>query len=212
MVNIKKELDSELENITKVFLYAKDTYLYAEYFHNPTTKEELDFVMNSAHSRNMRFILHVFYRTAVIELAKLYSKSNNDKFRLHRFINLFKVPNKYSGLGIEDNIIAGWEAEIDAHSEIIESVRLLRNKIYAHTDLLNNDYDNIDLSFKKIETLLILADNILKQIYLTVFNTGLDSRSPSFDRERFGILKLLAKAEQERIKEIYNRHRNRLEE
>lgn len=204
MQRLKDDLEIKLEKILRVYLFAQEAYLYTEYFHNPATKEERDLISNSAHVSALSMIRHLMFRTLVNEVAKLYSRSSNDKFRLSSFIDSLSPSGHFGKIGISSAHVENWKQLLLKNEKTIDNILLLRSKLYAHTDNPLVDYSSIDISFKEIRNLLDLADSILKAIYSDVFQTGLITGSPSFDRERFIILKLLAKAEKERVEEIFN--------
>jgi len=208
MENLKKELGVKLEKILHVFIFAQEAYLYTEYFHNPETQEELDLVTKSPHNSNLSTIMHLMFRTVIIEVSKLYSRSENDKFQLERFIASLSPSGHFGRIGISTVHIRVWEKLLIDNKTVIDNILLLRSKLYAHTDNPMTNYSEIDISFKEIKTLLDIAEEILKSIYLDIFDTGLLTDSPTFDRPRFMILKLLAKAEKERQEEIINKFKN----
>lgn len=202
MENLKTELHIKLEKILHVYMLAQEAYLYTEYFHNPKTKEELDLVIDSPHAINLSTIMHLMFRTVIVEVSKLYSRSENDKFQLEKFINSLSPSGHYRKVGVSVAHIEEWKNLLLEQESVINNILTLRSKLYAHTDNPIMDYNHIDISFKKIKTLLDIAANILTEIYLDIFDTGLDMNSPTFDRERFIILKLLAKAEKQRQADI----------
>ncbi len=208
MDNLKRELELKLEKILHVYIFAQEAYLYTEYFHNPDTKEELDLVTNSPLSRDILKIMHLMFRTLISEVSKLFSHSEMDKFRLESFIKSIAPSGHFRKIGISVNHVEFWEEQLNKNKDIIDTILLLRSKLYAHTDNPLTDYNDIDISFKQIKSLLDLAATILKGIYRDIFDNDLLTHSPSFDRSRFGILKLLAKAEKERQDEIFGRHKN----
>jgi len=208
MENLKKELGVKLEKILHVIIFAQEAYLYTEYFHNPETKEELDLVTKSPHTSNLSTIMHLMFRTVIVEVSKLYSRSENDKFQLESFINSLSSSGHFRKIDISAAHIEKWKKLLVDNKPVIDNILTLRSKLYAHTDNPMTSYNEIDISFKEIKTLLDIAAEILTNIYHDVFDTGLLTDSPTFDRERFGILKLLAKAEKERQEEIINKYKN----
>lgn len=208
MTSLKRELEIKLEKICHVYIFVQEVYLYTEYFHNPDTKEELELVINSAHSRHLHKIMHFMFRSLVSEISKLFSRSENDKFRLESFINSLSSTGHFRNLNVSNEKVKFWQDQLASNKDSIDNIILLRSKLYAHTDNPLTDFTNIDISFKEIKSLLDLASIILKEIYSDIFQSHLITDSPSFDRKGFGILKLLAKAENERKLEIINKYRN----
>ncbi len=208
MNDIEQELYDKLDKISRIYIFAQEAYLYTEYFHNPNTKEELDLVVSSPHSNALFIIMHLMFRTLIIEVSKLFSRSDNDKFQIEKFIQSLSPSGHFRKIGISTDHIDQWKQQLINNQKSIDNILLLRSKLYAHTDNPMTDYNYIDISFKEIKQLLDVAGNILKNIYNDVFQTGLSLDSPGFDRQRFIILKLLANAEAERQKEIFNKYAN----
>jgi AbiU2 len=208
MISLKKELENKIEKICHVYIFAQEVYLYTEYFHNPDTKEELELVINSAHSRHLNKIMHFMFRSLVSEISKLFSRSENDKFRLESFINSLSSTGHFRNLNVSTEKVKFWQDQLESNKDTIDNIILLRSKLYAHTDNPLTDFTNIDISFKQVKSLLDLASLILKEIYSDIFQSHLVTDSPSFDRKNFGILKLLVKAENDRKLEIINRYRS----
>jgi hypothetical protein len=201
------EAEAKLQEIAQIFMFAMEAYLYSEYFHKPDTSDELEVSTNSPHAVHLTFIRHVMYRTLVVELAKLFSRSQHDQYRLQAFIQTFKPEGVNAHMKIPASTIDDLETLFFRNVDIIQDVINLRNKVYAHTDKGKDDFLDIDLSFGKIQTLLSVAECIIQEIYRVAFDTTLITDSPSFERKRFGMLKLLAKAEKQRKEEIFSRYR-----
>jgi len=208
MIKMKEELQIKLEKLLHVYIFAKEAYLYTEYFHNPETKDELDLITNSPHKSNLSTIMHLMFRTLIVEVSKLYSRSENDKFQLEKFIDSLSPSGYFRKINVSQTHIAAWKKLLVDNKATIDNVLLLRDKLYAHTDNPLKDYNEIEISFKEIKILLDIADEILKSIYHDVFNTGLMTDAVTFERERFIILKLLAKAEKGRLNEIRDKYMN----
>ncbi|MGM0582085.1 MAG: hypothetical protein ACQETL_15485 [Bacteroidota bacterium] len=205
---MKEELKIKLDKLLHVYILAKEAYLYTEYFHNPETKEEMDLITVSPHKGNLSTIMHLMFRTLIVEVSKLYSRSNNDKFQIGKFINSLCPSGHFRAINVSQAKINTWKNLLVDNKTTIDNVLLLRDKMYAHTDNPLISYNEIDISFKEIKVLLDIADEILKSIYHDIFNTELMTDALTFDRERFSILKLLAKAEKERQIEIRDKYLN----
>ena len=187
---------------------AQDAYLYTEYFHNPSTKDELNLVVKSVHSSSISVIMHLMFRTLIVEISKLYSQSKNDRFQLGSFVNSLSHTGHFAKIGVEPRYIERWTVLLADNRPIIQNIRTLRNKLYAHTENPMASYGDIDITFKQIKTLLEIASEIITCIYRDVFDADIQLNSPSFDRERFSLLKLLVKAENSRLNDIYKKYRS----
>ena len=209
------ELKVQLDKLAHLFMIAKESYLYAEYFHNPETKGEKEILQNDIYYYHFRFINHILFKNSVIELAKIFSRKKNDKFRIAKFLDGFKKDGQFGDLGIGIELIQLWEIELTNNNKIIETIIKFRDELYSHTDDKEIDYSVFDLSFIKIKELLDLAEKILWNVYSIIFQANFIFNSPKFERERFPILKVLAIGEEKRKNDVYKeatksiqRHKN----
>lgn len=209
------ELKVQLNKFAHLFMIAKESYLYAEYFHNPETKDEIELLQNDIYYYHFRFINHILFKNLVIELAKIFSRKKNDKFRIGKFLNGFKKDGQFGDLDIGIELIQVWESELESNNKVIETIIKFRDELYSHTDDKEIDYDVFDINFIKIKELLDFAEKIICNIFSILFQTHFISNSPKFERERFPILKILAIGEEKRKNDVYKeatesirRHKN----
>lgn len=203
---LKAELKKKLDKISQIYIFTQEIYLYTEYFYNPNTQNEFMLLTNSIHSTHLRFISHIMFRTLIIEISKLYSHSDSDKYRLESFIISLAKNGHFRKINFPNDKVEKWkkQLELDTNKNIIDELLQLRSKVYAHTDDLSNLTQKTDVTFEKIKSLLDLALDIIKSVFSIVFNTHFDEESSQFDKERFLALKILAKGEALRQDEIYN--------
>lgn len=189
MKELKKDLEHKLEKIVHVYIFAQKAYLYTEYFHNPETSEERELITNPPMSHDLSLLMHLMFRTLIIEVSKLFSRSKQDNFQLEKFINSLSSSGHFRKISVSEDRIIHWKERLKKNKKIIDIIILLRDRLYAHTDNPMINYNEIDISFKQIKTLLDLAAEILKSTYADVFETDFLCDSPGFDRNRFMILK-----------------------
>ncbi|ULQ51745.1 hypothetical protein [Flavihumibacter fluvii] len=201
-MDIKPQLLEKLDKISRVYIFAQEAYLYTEYFHKPDTKEELELVTNSAHASEISVIMHLMFRTLIVEVSKLFSRSTNDRYQLNIFIESLTQNGHFREINISPEMIELWRSNIQVKEYIINNIIVLRDKIYAHTDNPMKKYAEVDITLNQIASLLEIAKEIICYIYTNVFSTTFLTDSPTFDRERFTLLKLLAKAESNRLGDI----------
>ncbi len=199
MTNKEKEFKDEIETIWDILIYAKDNFEYCHYLYNTETKEEAEYIK---HSNDFKFIREMLWRMAVIELAKFYSSSNNQKFRLKLFISKLKFDGYFGDMGIDPMIIASWESRIRQNKDTIDVLIDLRDKVYAHTDRKGISHPQDSIRFKDVNELLVLAEEIIKEIYLSVFDSEADLDSPLVNTKNINIIKVLAKEKQNLLEKI----------
>jgi AbiU2 len=198
-MNKKDQLRIQVAQIAEIFLTAKENFNYCYYLHNPSTPEESEYLKVD---RNLNFIRHSLWRMSVIELVKLYSSKENDKFNLQKILNRLSPGGDYAELGIDYFDIVRWESRLLGKEIAISNIVTLRDKIYAHTDPNKNDYKQLEVYFYDIEELLEIAATIIKDIYLKVFQTTINLKTPTFDRTDFDLVKVLAKAHRDSVQAI----------
>ena len=64
------------------------------------------------------------FRTLINEVSKLYSYSQNDKFRLKTFVDSLSPSGYYGKLGIPENYINEWKRKFEENNEIIKNILL----------------------------------------------------------------------------------------
>lgn len=196
----KAELKKTIGNIWEIVTVLKDCFEYAQYLHLPETEDESDYLNKS---RDFKFMRHILWRMTIIDLSKLYSKSKKrDKFNLICFVNNLKRNQYFGQIGISNVIIEEWENRIIDNQKVIETILLLRDKFYAHKDSKIDNLKSLEISFQEIETLIILAEEIIKEIYSAAFNSHAEMRSIFFKRERFNVIKILAEEKNIRMKKF----------
>ncbi|WP_422860972.1 hypothetical protein ACOKFD_09390 [Flagellimonas sp. S174] len=186
----KTEIKENILAIWKISILSKKCLKYSYYLHKPDSPEELDYLNNS---RDFEFVRHIMWRNAVIELSKLVSgSSKRDKYNIFHFIKKLKKDQYFGGFGIAEEKIKDWENRLEENRETINIVLSLRDKVYGHTDNKKSK-ENLDTpTFEKTEKLLQIIDNVIQEIYLTVFDSHADIESSHIYENLSGIIKILA--------------------
>ena len=196
----QQELKQEIWRIWEIEVVAKECFQFAFYFHKPDTEEEIKYLHNH---QELAFIRHVLWRMTVIELSKLFSNSSKrDRYNINHFISKLKKDGHFGDMRIAKSSIEKWELAVSNNQTHINNILILRDKIYAHTDPKKDDYKAIDLSFQDVEVLIKIVEDIIKEIYIVVFDSGTDMSTPIFDRGSFDMIKILAAEKKKRIEEI----------
>lgn len=170
-----EQLKGKTWETIRVLLDAKDVFNYCKYFYEPPNREECELANSMIHIRIIRFAL---YKQTVIELAKLLSGSDNDKFRISKYIDALKPDGYYGELKFPMEKILQYEKNFSSVNNIISDVLTLRDKFYAHTERIltyaNSMYYN-DFYLFITPTSLEKLINILNSIFVDVFSHFFDS-------------------------------------
>jgi len=131
MKSDKELFEEHLNEISSIILSAIDYYEYSNYLRNPDTEKERNFIHYNTH---ISFIQNTIEITLVLELSKLFSNSPNDEFSIFNLIEYLKRNGEFESLEYDNNLLNDWSDILVSKKEIIEIVKTLRDKFYAHTD------------------------------------------------------------------------------
>ena len=197
----KSSLEKDIWEIWQILLSAKSAYQYCKYFYAPKTASEITFVRSSIHIQTIRESL---LKIVIIELHKLFSNSSNDHYNFQRLIRNFDNNGIYKKLNVPDTTLKKWRSLLKTHKGSVQKIKLLRNKLYAHTDRNKQGAQAIILSFKDIEALIKLAELIIQDVHSIIFESDTIFDIPHFNADTFDMLKILAESEAKRRDEIKN--------
>jgi len=199
MASIKDELENEICEMWKIFLKTMDYYRCAHYLHNGTTSEESNFLQ---HSRPFQFIAHGLWSLTIIETTKLFSSSTRHRFNVPKFIEKIAAEGYFGRLSFSADSIKKWRESIDGLQPKINAITILRDKVYAHTDSVRPQINEIDLSFGDVQQLLDIGQAIVKEVYFSILGAEASMDSPFFAQDELRFIQILAKEKQGRIEAI----------
>jgi len=195
----EERIKHEIEEIWYTLLHAKTSFYYADYLFNPPTRQEQDYM---SHGEDMLFFRDVLWRSAVIGLANFFAK---DQKR-----SVVKLLNKLDGGGefckvVPRSVIEIWRSKLTEHDGVIEKIKTLRNKMYAHSEIAYRDSLQFNAFDKDVEILIILVQDFISTIF-TCFNAQVihGDKLP----RNFNTLKILADYEEKRRDDIVNEYKN----
>jgi len=164
-----EELNNKLETILLLYINAKVFYLDAYYLYNAETVEE----KKVAHFNEFIYRSRIaIWRSAILDLSKLFIKSKNEHFNLIDFLkslisdyednewkHKFPKPdlNKWLGKIEEPEIL-----------KIRENLKTNRDKRIAHND---KGDEEIRMTFKELRPLLDIAEKLIHDLYSKFFDT-----------------------------------------
>ena len=193
----KEEFKNILWQFTQIYLMSKDGFLYSRYLHNPKTDEEKTYINGNIHLRMMR---HMIWNFSAIELHKLISKKNNDKLRIISIFNKLKPGGIFSSLNFKEEKINYFENILNLHSNVINKIISFRDSVYAHTDIVKMEELKSDkITFDEVEMLHKSIEEIIKELYLDIYETDFMLESPAFQEGKFNMIDILAKEQNRRI-------------
>lgn len=188
----KEHLHKAIWKRWQILIFAKECHQYAWYFWGDTdkSKDEIEYMQSSKH---LQFIRECVFQRYIVELVKLVSQeTSNNHYTFAEFFSLARkqrIPN----CGIDENQIIDWERRLHIHLPIIETIKILRHKQYAHTDA---DFDTATLktevSFLKLRELLECLESIIADVYSLELESDIQVETPFFSSRKIDILTVLA--------------------
>ena len=155
------------------------------------------------YSRFFKNTKHVFWRTLVIEVAKLYSNKKNDKYNILRLLTSLSKSGEFRKANIDEEILLRWSNVITQNKEVIDILVHLRDSFYGHTDTPEKkakiNYE--DLTIEQVEPLIQMAENIIQEVNLKVFDAQADCRVEFVEKD-FEIITILANHKHNKIKSM----------
>lgn len=194
-----QDLESKISTITEIYLCAVENYRFCYYLHYSDSVDERKYLNIDRH---LIFIRHSLWRLTVIDICKLYSLRNSDKFDIRKLINSLKSEGQYRKLSIPTSLIQNWEDSINARIIVIENLNKIRDKIYAHTDPNKFAFSKIEILFSEVKDLLDLAKSFINDLSMQLNLPILLFDSPSFDSQKFEMVSILTKSYKDKIKFI----------
>jgi len=197
----EEKIKHELQEIWYTLLHAKSAFCYAEYLFNPPTSKEKDYMRH--YGVEMQFFRNVLWRNAIIEISKLFKKS--EKRSIEKFLNKVGGGGDLSRV-VPNELVESWRLKLISSSKLIDKVLKLRDKVFAHTEMDYQDTRQYDVFEKDVENLIILAKEFISEMFL-VFDAGV-LHAENLLKEDFKILDILADYETERENKIMEKFKN----
>ncbi|MFL5788971.1 MAG: hypothetical protein ACJ748_13010 [Flavisolibacter sp.] len=114
----------------------------------------------------------IHWRIIVLELCKLFSDKENEHYNLNKFISRLKKGGHFADAEINDSSIEVWKAQLRKENKKIGNLILQRDKLFAHTDRSKGKVAN-NVTIGKTRELVKMVQQIIKEIYLTVFKSSI---------------------------------------
>jgi hypothetical protein len=184
IVKSKEFFESELERILNIHFDAKYYFRDVQYLNNPETPEEKEAFFENFFLRRLE---KAFWRLGIIEIAKLFIKSNNHHYNLIDYIsNLDTNYNIYKWLSdLPQDKLSEWLGLLN--SQKIKSIRdrisIQRNKYFAHTDRSpKTTLNKAIISIEEINKLINLTESIMFDLKVYCFQTHSDFEVTGLER------------------------------
>lgn len=171
----KIELKKETWELAEILLLAQESLKVVEYL----LKDEED--QDKEYSKRMNAIFvysrSIYWRVIVIELSKLFSEKDTERYNIYKFISKLKLDGHYGDALISVSEIEAWEKKLADNKDSISNLILHRNKVYVHTDRNSNEVPNT-VTITKARELIEIIQKIIREVYFTVFKSSFMVDSP----------------------------------
>ncbi len=194
------DLYEKITEFWKIVYGCRLYYLYCYHLHNVKSQLEHKY-MN--HSRFFKKTKHVFWRTLVIEVAKLYSGRKNDKYNIQKLLENLSENGAFKKANIDKEMLKRFKNGLTQHQNVINILIGLRDSFYGHTDTPEKkakvNYE--DLAIEEVEPLIKMAEDIIREVYLKAFDSDTGLRV-EFDEKDLEIITILANHKHQKINEM----------
>lgn len=196
-----KILNEKINEFWKIVYGCRQYYLYCYHLHNPKSQLEHAYMY---HSRFFEKTKHVFWRTLVIEVAKLYSNRKNDKYNIQKLLRNLSEGGEFGKANIDEEILQKWSNVIKQNQDVITILLELRDVIYGHTDTpaKKAKINSQNLTIEQVEPLVQMAEDIIQEIHLKIFDAQAECRV-EFEEKDFEIITILANDKHDKIKNMF---------
>lgn len=192
----REYFEKELENILLIHFNAKFYFADVKYLNNPDTVEEM--IVAGEYSTIKRIRI-AFWRLGIIEIAKLFQKTQSQHYNLIDYIESLIIDYElYPWLhGINRDRLTEWLTILNSEriKKLRENISIQRNKFFAHTDRTpSKKLENSQMSFEDIQELIALTENIIFDLKEKVLRIHTNMEIPGLERagnilEAFAALK-----------------------
>ena len=198
--NKYQPLFDKITEFWKIVYGCRQYYLYCYHLHKPKSQFEQEYLF---HSRFFKITKHIFWRTLVIEIAKLYSNRDNDKYNIQKLLRNLSERGQFRNANFDKEILEAWSCVIKQNETVINILLGLRDKYYGHTDSPEEKakVDHEWLTIEQVEPLIKMAEDVISKVHSNVFDSAADCRG-EFDERDLDMITILANHKHEKIKEM----------
>jgi hypothetical protein len=159
---MEEEFEFEIKKINLIYFKARQSFEVFKYLSKRKVNSDSFWIQ----------VMYLSFKDTVIELDKLFSTNNNQKFRIRKLFNKLKKSGNYKGYMVDETLILKWENELNGYENILLLINDLRDKHFAHTDRCDKiagvntsavDYRNL-LNIKDVEKLFDYIKKVMVEV------------------------------------------------
>jgi hypothetical protein len=189
MASKKLQLKQDIEIRWKITIIAKEVYKFSNYFVNPNTDGERNYVSNHRH---LNFISWALWRLSVIELCKLFGDSEKQNYNLQKLLKKMAPDGHYRALTFDNDKLNDFNNKLKGFDDSIREINRLRNNFYAHTD--KDPFEKIETTLRTSDcaNLIVFAEEVLQGLAEVVGNEQYLFNTNVYDSQEFNFIKILS--------------------
>jgi hypothetical protein len=189
MESTRLQLKQDIDIRWKITIFAKEAYKFSNYFVNPDTDCERNYILSNLH---LNFIRLALWRLTVIELCKLFSDSDSQKYNLKKLLRKIANNDKYKELNFDNDTLKQYHKNLNEFDDSIDEIKRLRDKFYAHTDVDPFEKIASTLSLADCERLIVFAEELLQYLAGITCNEHYVFNTLYYDSRQFNFIKILS--------------------
>jgi uncharacterized protein YoxC len=153
----KQELREEIETFWKIYITARHSLEITKYLADSKTKR----------SENLfwKHIQITCFKNAIVELDKLVSESENQKFRVSKLISKLLPKGHFRTFQFPEEKINEWNDQLHEYSDTITQIKTLRDNLYAHTDRKKLSLEELNVDRIELEKIFDFVEDVIQSVY-----------------------------------------------
>jgi hypothetical protein len=157
-INIKDRfgiLEHELEISWRIYEFALQAYIHADYLFFKVPKEKQELISKSS---SLRFLRVVCARTCILEISKMLSQGPNNHYSLWILENRIRNEKFVGSINISKSTLNEILFMLNQNKKEFERIKTVRDKIVAHYDMDNTRVE------RNIHSILLPSLNLIHSI------------------------------------------------
>lgn len=191
----KEELRPILVKMATTANFAQECNLYSNALHFPNNMGDQS---NNVfiESPDIDFFKYLLRNTIILELNKLYSSSDKDKFSIPKLINRFASGADLSDIKLFEFCNSLFRTFEEDNRSLLEDFKTLRDQVIAHSDYRDLETNNSIWDFlSNFSSLICFSANFVCKVYREVFDEDMPFKFESnfYQKTDFELLTIFKK-------------------
>jgi len=154
----KDKFSNTMEIRSDILWSVAVNYNYTNYFYTTTSWR--------GENSHWSYIQFNFFKVLVIDAAKLFIDTGNQKFNLFNLITNLET-GEFRNLGVQVSRLQYYRNQLSAFNQFFDSIKEYRDRVFAHTDYMAG-LNPGPLFFSHLEELINLGYEFMKETSMAI--------------------------------------------